>query len=106
VWFDGAYFTGLRRQFVDKIMTRHCPNCSMSIIGQNDTIRDYLRSGSMPADPRVQADRHLGADPLIQADRHLEADSLIQADRHLQADTQVLADQHVHDGADRASGSM
>lgn len=45
IWFRGAYFTALRRQFQDKLLTRHCPNCSMAIISQNDTIRSHLRGG-------------------------------------------------------------
>lgn len=42
VWFEGAYFQRLRREFQDKLLSRHCPNCSMSIIGQNDDIRGRM----------------------------------------------------------------
>ena len=39
IWYKGRYFTSLRENFVSKLMTRHCPNCSMAIIEQNDDIR-------------------------------------------------------------------
>lgn len=44
LWFKGPYFTGLRAKFEDKLLTRHCPNCSMAIIGQNDVIRGHMSS--------------------------------------------------------------
>lgn len=61
VWFEGAYFQGLRRSFQDKLLTRHCPNCSMSIIGQNDDIRarmERLIPELVETSPSVQA--HFG----------------------------------------------
>ena len=42
VWFHGEYFNRLRGDFIDGRMTRHCSNCSMSIISQNDCIREYF----------------------------------------------------------------
>lgn len=56
VWFNGAYFQGLRADFLKKQLTRHCPNCSMSIISQNDTIRDHMRD-HMRTHPRSQQAR-------------------------------------------------
>lgn len=46
IWFRGRTFTGLRERFVDKLLTRHCPNCSMAIIGQNDVIRGHLTASA------------------------------------------------------------
>lgn len=48
VWFEGPYFKGLRDGFSQKEMTRHCPNCSLSIINQNDTIRQHLPKAGTP----------------------------------------------------------
>lgn len=48
VWFDGPFFRGLREHFMAKQLTRHCPSCSMSIIGQNDVIREHMREGARP----------------------------------------------------------
>lgn len=45
VWFDGPFFKGLRAEFIRKQLTRHCPSCSMSIIGQNDVIRGHMQNG-------------------------------------------------------------
>lgn len=41
VWFEGSCFQALRRSLVEQKMIRHCQNCSMSIISQNETIRAY-----------------------------------------------------------------
>lgn len=44
VWFEGPTFTTWRAQFLKKQLTRHCPNCSLSIISQNDTIREFMQA--------------------------------------------------------------
>lgn len=61
VWFQGKTFTGLREDFLKKQLTRHCPNCSLSIISQNDTVRSFMVDG-LPSAPQPSASFYAGGE--------------------------------------------